>query len=63
MKYNQVTFIEAIKEFKNGKKIKVQYGMEECFFNPKINICLVDSGGVPISAYEILYGIWFVLEK
>nr|UWG92231.1 MAG: hypothetical protein [Bacteriophage sp.] len=57
----EVSFMEAVKAFSEGKKIKSVFEGAECVYNGNSS-CLEDDYGIAISDYEILEGKWYIID-
>lgn len=57
----EVNFMEAVKAFSEGKKIKSVFEGAECVYNGNSS-CLEDDYGIAISDYEILEGKWYIID-
>lgn len=58
----EVSFMEAIKAFKEYKAIKCFYAEKEYFYNGENEWCFIDNNGDSVSPDEILEGKWYIID-
>lgn len=58
----EVSFMEAVKAFKEYKAIKCFYAEKEYFYNGENEWCFIDNNGDSVSPDEILEGKWYIID-